>query len=94
MNPDNNQHSPNENIRIGNFIEGIQVILGDPGSGYVGQAVPGDDPSSLRISNGLSRKCRRIHGWPAGLGRLFEGIAQGEKPRFAECSSDKRDAYR
>ncbi len=27
VNPDNNQHSPNENIRLGNFIEGIQVIL-------------------------------------------------------------------
>ncbi|MEE8134840.1 MAG: M20/M25/M40 family metallo-hydrolase [Gemmatimonadales bacterium] len=27
VNPDNNQHSPNENIRLGNFEEGIQVIL-------------------------------------------------------------------
>ena len=27
VNPDNNQHSPNENIRLGNFVEGIQVIL-------------------------------------------------------------------
>lgn len=26
VNPDNNQHSPNENIRVGNFIEGIAVI--------------------------------------------------------------------
>jgi acetylornithine deacetylase/succinyl-diaminopimelate desuccinylase-like protein len=27
VNPDNNQHSPNENLRLGNFVEGIQVIL-------------------------------------------------------------------
>ncbi len=27
VNPDNNQHSPNENIRVGNFIEGIKTIL-------------------------------------------------------------------
>ena len=26
VNPDNNQHSPNENIRVGNFIEGIATI--------------------------------------------------------------------
>jgi len=27
VNPDNNQHSPNENIRLGNFIEGIRVLI-------------------------------------------------------------------
>jgi len=27
VNPDNNQHSPNENIRLGNFVEAIQTIL-------------------------------------------------------------------
>jgi acetylornithine deacetylase/succinyl-diaminopimelate desuccinylase-like protein len=27
VNPDNNQHSPNENIRLGNFREGIKVCL-------------------------------------------------------------------
>lgn len=27
VNPDNNQHSPNENIRLGTFLEGIRVIL-------------------------------------------------------------------
>jgi acetylornithine deacetylase/succinyl-diaminopimelate desuccinylase-like protein len=27
VNPDNNQHSPNENLRLGNFLEGIEVIL-------------------------------------------------------------------
>lgn len=27
VNPDNNQHSPNENLRLGNFVEGIKVIL-------------------------------------------------------------------
>ncbi|MFB0946385.1 MAG: acetylornithine deacetylase/succinyl-diaminopimelate desuccinylase-like protein [Spirosomataceae bacterium] len=27
-NPDNNIHAPNENIRIGNFLEGIQMCLG------------------------------------------------------------------
>jgi acetylornithine deacetylase/succinyl-diaminopimelate desuccinylase-like protein len=27
VNADNNQHSPNENIRLGNFTEGIRVIL-------------------------------------------------------------------
>ena len=27
VNPDNNQHSPNENIRVGNFIDGIKTIL-------------------------------------------------------------------
>lgn len=27
VNPDNNQHSPNENIRVGNFVEGIKVVL-------------------------------------------------------------------
>lgn len=27
VNPDNNQHSPNENIRVGSFIEGIKVVL-------------------------------------------------------------------
>jgi acetylornithine deacetylase/succinyl-diaminopimelate desuccinylase-like protein len=27
VNPDNNQHSPNENLRLGNFVEGVQVML-------------------------------------------------------------------
>jgi acetylornithine deacetylase/succinyl-diaminopimelate desuccinylase-like protein len=27
VNPDNNQHSPDENIRLGNFVEGIKVCL-------------------------------------------------------------------
>lgn len=27
VNPDNNQHSPNENIRLGNYIEGVQTML-------------------------------------------------------------------
>nr|HAD52667.1 acetylornithine deacetylase [Algoriphagus sp.] len=26
-NPDNNIHGPNENIRIGNYLEGIQTCL-------------------------------------------------------------------
>lgn len=33
VNPDNNQHSPNENIRVGNFVEGIAIaaaVLGQP----------------------------------------------------------------
>ncbi|MDH3246622.1 MAG: M20/M25/M40 family metallo-hydrolase, partial [Saprospiraceae bacterium] len=28
VNRDNNQHSPNENLRIGNYLEGIQTYLG------------------------------------------------------------------
>ena len=27
VNPDNNQHSPNENLRLGNYIEGIHTFL-------------------------------------------------------------------
>ena len=27
VNPDNNQHSPNENLRLGNFEAGIATIL-------------------------------------------------------------------
>ena len=27
VNGDNNQHSPNENLRVGNFIEGIKIVL-------------------------------------------------------------------
>jgi len=27
VNPDNNQHSPNENIRLGNYIDGIKTIV-------------------------------------------------------------------
>lgn len=27
VNPDNNQHSPNENLRLGNFLEGIGVMV-------------------------------------------------------------------
>ncbi len=33
VNPDNNQHSPNENIRVGSFLEGIAIaaaVLGQP----------------------------------------------------------------
>jgi hypothetical protein len=26
VNPDNNQHSPNENLRVGSFLEGIAVM--------------------------------------------------------------------
>ena len=26
-NPDNNIHSPNENLRLGNFLEGIETCL-------------------------------------------------------------------
>ena len=28
VNPDNNQHSPNENLRLGNFLNGVQSLLG------------------------------------------------------------------
>ena len=27
VNPDNNQHSPNENIRIGNYVDGIKTVV-------------------------------------------------------------------
>jgi acetylornithine deacetylase/succinyl-diaminopimelate desuccinylase-like protein len=27
VNIDNNQHSPNENLRLGNFIEGIAILM-------------------------------------------------------------------
>jgi acetylornithine deacetylase/succinyl-diaminopimelate desuccinylase-like protein len=27
VNIDNNQHSPNENLRIGNFLEGIEILM-------------------------------------------------------------------
>ena len=27
VNPDNNQHSPNENLRVGDFVRGIGTIL-------------------------------------------------------------------
>ncbi len=27
VNPDNNQHSPNENVRVGNYVDGIKTIL-------------------------------------------------------------------
>ena len=27
VNIDNNQHAPNENIRLGNFIEGISILI-------------------------------------------------------------------
>lgn len=27
VNPDNNQHSPNENIRIGNYVDGVKTVL-------------------------------------------------------------------
>jgi acetylornithine deacetylase/succinyl-diaminopimelate desuccinylase-like protein len=33
VNPDNNQHSPNENLRIGSFLEGIAIaaaVLSQP----------------------------------------------------------------
>ena len=33
VNPDNNQHSPNENLRVGSFLEGIAIataVLSQP----------------------------------------------------------------
>ncbi len=27
VNIDNNQHSPNENLRLGNFLEGIAILM-------------------------------------------------------------------
>ena len=27
VNPDNNQHSPNENLRFGNFVEGVVMLM-------------------------------------------------------------------
>ena len=27
VNMDNNQHSPNENLRLGNFLEGIAILM-------------------------------------------------------------------
>jgi acetylornithine deacetylase/succinyl-diaminopimelate desuccinylase-like protein len=36
VNPDNNQHSPNENLRVGSFLEGIRVmtaVLAEPVNG-------------------------------------------------------------
>lgn len=27
VNPDNNQHSPSENLRVGNFLRGIETML-------------------------------------------------------------------
>jgi acetylornithine deacetylase/succinyl-diaminopimelate desuccinylase-like protein len=38
VNPDNNQHSPNENIRVGSFVEGIAIaaaVLGQPLAPFV-----------------------------------------------------------
>ena len=28
VNPDNNQHSPNENLRVGNYVDGVRTCLG------------------------------------------------------------------
>jgi acetylornithine deacetylase/succinyl-diaminopimelate desuccinylase-like protein len=28
VNPDNNQHSPNENLRLGNLFDGISIYAG------------------------------------------------------------------
>jgi len=28
VNSDNNQHSPNENLRVGNFFDGVKTIYG------------------------------------------------------------------
>jgi acetylornithine deacetylase/succinyl-diaminopimelate desuccinylase-like protein len=36
VNPDNNQHSPNENIRLGNFADGIAVCLAILAQGFEG----------------------------------------------------------
>jgi len=33
VNPDNNQHSPNENLRVGSFVQGIAIaaaVLSQP----------------------------------------------------------------
>jgi acetylornithine deacetylase/succinyl-diaminopimelate desuccinylase-like protein len=27
VNPDNNQHSPNENVRVGNYVDGVRSII-------------------------------------------------------------------
>ena len=37
VNGDNNQHSPNENLRVGSFMEGIRVMLA-----ILAQELPGD----------------------------------------------------
>lgn len=40
VNPDNNQHSPNENIRVGSFLEGIAIVasvLSEPLAPFVGK---------------------------------------------------------
>ena len=37
VNGDNNQHSPNENLRVGSFVEGIRVMLA-----ILAQELPGD----------------------------------------------------
>jgi acetylornithine deacetylase/succinyl-diaminopimelate desuccinylase-like protein len=43
VNPDNNQHSPNENLRIGNFVEGLRVMLTILAEPMVGGAMDGAD---------------------------------------------------
>jgi acetylornithine deacetylase/succinyl-diaminopimelate desuccinylase-like protein len=37
VNGDNNQHSPNENLRVGSFVEGVRVMLA-----FLAQELPGD----------------------------------------------------
>jgi acetylornithine deacetylase/succinyl-diaminopimelate desuccinylase-like protein len=34
VNPDNNQHSPNENLRIGNYFRGVKTCLGILTTGF------------------------------------------------------------
>lgn len=50
VNPDNNQHSPNENIRLGSFLQGIGIVaavLSEPAGRFFGKPVSepeGGDP--------------------------------------------------
>ncbi len=39
VNPDNNQHSPNENLRVGNFAEGIAILVSVLAQPVTGPAV-------------------------------------------------------
>jgi hypothetical protein len=65
VNRDNNQHSPNENIRLGNFVEGIRVILAILAEEilYVHPAgSPRDDRglSPAQASDPRSESCHRL----------------------------------
>lgn len=83
INADSNQHGPNENLRRGNYMEGIRTVV------PMQEHSPETIRKILMANNGLDESDKEIRKRLRGNGRLIEQ----ELSDIAGLSSSNRDVY-